>query len=251
MKIIKGRNFSRDHSTDPMEAYIVNESAVKSLSWENPIGKRILDGVVIGVIKDFHYQPLRLKILPLWIKLRTSDIRYFSIKINPVATKAVIKFLEAKWKDFSPDYPFSYSFIDERIQQMYQQEQSIGRIFAYLSILAVLIAGMGLVGLSSFTVGRKSKEIGIRKTFGASSAEIVYLLSKVYLKLVLAAAFISFPVAWVAANLWLENFSYRINVTVQAFLISLFYSFLITIISVGIQSFKAAIANPVNSLRHE
>ena len=254
MQIIKGRSFSNEFPSDEKSAYILNETAVKSIGWKNPIGKRFnlggdREGIVIGVIKDFHYQPLNLKILPIWIKLKSKNNYYLSIKIRSENISSTINYLKNKWKKFSPDFPFSYSFMDERIDRMYRSEQNIFKILTYLSFLALLLAGFGLVGLASFNSEQKAKEIGIRKTLGASNQNILYVLSKKYLKFVIYSSLLALPVGFYLMTKWLNNFVYRIDLSPHLFYFPILTVLMLIVLSIGYHSLAASRANPIDIIR--
>ncbi len=260
MKLAAGRNFSKEFSTDIEKTYILNRTAVKALGWENPVGQRFgFDrnnlGIVIGVIEDFHYYPLHLEIEPLAFALINPEKRvrpnFMSIKITTDNISGTLSFIEKTFKEFSPAYPFSYSFLDESVENMYNSERKLGQGFRYFSLIAILIACLGLFGLASFTVEQKIKEIGIRKVLGASMTNVVFLLTKKFMKWVAIANIIAWPVAYYSMNKWLEGFAYRIKLGIWIFVLSAVIAFLIAFLTVGIQALKAATADPVISLRYE
>ena len=259
IELIEGRNFSRDFSTDVSKAWIINETAVKVIGWKNPIGKKfgwpwlIPDGRIIGVVKDFHFNSLHHKVLPMAVCLGNPERPgyYYALKINSEKIPRTLKFIKAKYKEFSLDYPFIYSFLDEAVNEKYQSEQKLNEIFNIFTIIAIFICCIGLLGLVSFTAEQKTKEIGIRKVFGASISKIVIMISREFIKWVVLAALIAFPIAWYAMNKWLENFAYKTDIGIGVYISALLIAFFISIISLGYKSVKAATANPVDSLRYE
>jgi hypothetical protein len=256
IELIEGRNFSKEFSTDISQAIILNETAVRATGWENPIGKKFRvfrDGVVIGVIKNFHNTSLHLKVEPMALRLTRPNrsIGYFAVKISSDDIPGILAFIEDKFKEHSPDYPFNYSFLDERVDRMYRSEQRLGQIFNYFTLIAILISCLGLFGLASYTIEQRTREIGIRKVLGASIFGILMLISREFMKWVLTANVLAIPIAYIAMNLWLQNFAYRIHIGIWTFVISVAMALMIALISVSYQSAKAATANPVDSLRYE
>lgn len=250
------RNFFREFPSDRENAYIVNETIANYIGWEDPIGQKFswsgrpADGEVIGVVKDFHFFALHMPIDGLAIRLNPNG-RYLSIKINPENMDKTIAFVEKKWKELSPEYPFTFSFLDDVIDRMYRTEQRLGKGINIFTAIAIFIACLGLFGLASFTAEQKTKEIGIRKILGAPILNIVYLLSYEFLKRVLLAALLAIPLSCFVMNMWLQNFAYRINISVWTIVISTVLVMFIALITVSYQSIKAATANPVDSLRYE
>ena len=258
IRLLEGRFFSREMATDQDEAFILNETAVKSIGWVKPLGKLFRHwtqkkGEVIGVVDDFHFQSLRLHIESLVITLHSdsSSRSYFSVKLKAGDVFNTLKFIEAKYKEFSPGYPFSYSFLDDRLNDIYLTERRLGLIFSSFTGIAIIVSCLGLFGLGSFTAEKRTKEIGIRKVLGASIFKIVFMLSKEFIRWIILAAAAAVPIAWYAMNKWLDNFAYRINIRVNIFVLAFFIALLISFLSVGYKSYKAAAANPVNCLRDE
>lgn len=256
IELINGRNFSKDFSTDVEEAYIINKTAADYIGWKDSIGKAFswggseLDGKIIGVIEDFHFFPLQMPMDGLALKLTTSG-SYISIKISPNNISQTIEYIENKWEEHSPNYPFEYSFLDDRIDRMYRTEQKLGESFNYFTFIAIFIACLGLFALASYTSQQKTKEIGIRKVLGASVLGIVYLLSRSFLRWVGLASIMAAPIAFYVMSLWLENFAYRIAINIWPFLISFLLSVIIALITISYQSIRAATANPVEALKYE
>jgi putative ABC transport system permease protein len=257
LTLTRGRNFSREYSTDIENAFILNETAVKKLGWEDPLGKRFseedagVEAKVIGVVKDFHLEPTMYEIAPMVLTLRPYEFSHISAKINQEDTSKALIFLEAKWKEFAPEYPFEYVFVDEKFDRYYNFERRQGQLFTYCSILAIFISCMGIFGLASFTAEKRTKEIGIRKVLGASVGGIVVLLSKEFVKWVLVANIIGWPVAYFVMNRWLQGFAYRVNIGIWMFAFSAFLVLIIALLTVSYQSIKTALADPINSLRYE
>lgn len=235
---------------------ILNETAVKQLGIHKPvIGQRFKfngdSGVVAGVVKDFNFRSLHEKIGPVVIGNHTEGARSFYIKTTPGNTAAAIRIAQNVWNEFVPDQPFDYSFIDDGYNKLYHAEQRSSTLIAAFAIIAVVISAMGLLGLAAFAAEQRVKEIGIRKVLGASVQNIIGLLSTEFLKTVLIANLVAFPVAWYMMNKWLQDFAYRTNISWWVFALAACIALVIALITVSIQSIKAAIANPVNSLRSE
>jgi putative ABC transport system permease protein len=260
MEISKGRNFSKDFGTDS-SAVILNETAARLFGYQDPIGKKIsklLDVkstatqnyTVIGVVKNFHFSSLRENIGALCLTLgRSTENVSFRLSTNNLA--ATVKNIESIWKKMAPQEPFNYSFLNEDFNAMYASEQRVGKIFIVFAILAIFIACLGLLGLATYAAEQRTKEIGIRKVLGASISNIAAMLSKDFLKLVVIAAVITFPVAGWAMNKWLQDFAYRIAISWWIFMIAGLLAVVIALITISFQAIKAAVSNPVKSLRTE
>jgi len=255
MEIVKGRNFSRDFSTDEQNAYILNESAAKELEFDDPIGKRITvnetEGEIIGIVKDFHSNSLHQKIEPVAFRLRPWNVFYLSVKISAFDIPETVAYIEETWKKFSPDKPVEYFFLDDQIDRMYRDERRLGQIFNYFTFLAIFIACLGLYGLVSYSAERKTREIGIRKVLGAGISNIAVILSKEFLLILVFANIIAWPIAWFTMNRWLQNFAYRVNLEFWIFGFSGILVISIAFISISYQIIRAAHANPADSLRTE
>jgi putative ABC transport system permease protein len=263
MKILAGRDFSNDYATDKTEGFILNEEAIKKFGWQNPneaIGKKfqwvrpdvvLKSGKVIGVVQNFNITPLKSAIQPLVIHYSSRRLLYMYVRINQQNAKHAIDMIEKNFKEIYPKQSFEYSYLDETLNNMYVSEKRTSQIFSYFSFLAILIACMGILGLSLYSIQQHIKEIGIRKVLGASVIRITSELVKGFLKPVLIAAIISFPIAWFAMDKWLQDFSYRTNISWWIFIVAGAIALLIAMITVGLQAIKAAIANPVKSLRTE
>src|SRR5438874_4687400 len=217
IQMLQGRDFSRDFATDSAN-YIINETALKIIGYKNPLGKPLTlwgtKGTIIGVVKDFHFNSLHTAINPLMLRLGENfDGGIALVKTEPGKTKEALASLEKVYKELNPKVPFTYKFSDEEYQKLYQSEQVVSQLANYFAFLAVFISCLGLLGLVMFTAEQRTKEIGIRKVLGASVSGIVQLLSKDLLKLVIVAIVIASPLAWWAMNKWLEDYSYRVDIS--------------------------------------
>jgi putative ABC transport system permease protein len=257
LTLVSGRDFSREFSTDTEHAFILNEAAVKKLGWDNPVGKKFSEGdsegegKVIGVVKDFHYESVLNKISPMVLTMRPFQFSYISARVNLENVSQTLSFLKAKWQEFAPEYPFEYSFINEEFDRYYNFERRQGQLFTYCSILAIFISCMGIFGLASFTAEKRTKEIGIRKVLGASVSGIVILLSKEFIKWVLVANIIGWPIAYFVMKRWLQNFAYPVDISLWIFALSALLVLGIALLTVSYQSVKSALGNPVDSIRYE
>ena len=258
LKMALGRNFSRAYPSDATGAFLINESAVKAIGWESPIGQVFNRwgneepaGQIVGVLKDFHMHSLHLEIEPLYVFLRSDISNYVSIKIRGENIPSTLSFIEETFSTFSPTYPFEYSFFDEVFNRAYKAEQRIGRLFNTFSLLTIFIACLGLFGLASFTAETRTKEIGIRKVLGASVPSIIRLLNQEYVKKLVLAAFVAWPLGFYAMSKWLQNFHYRIKLGVIPFLAAGLIALVIALITVSFQTFRAAATNPADSLHYE
>jgi len=256
IKLIAGRNFSRAYSTDDSSAFILNETAVRQIGWSphECVGKELQYGKkrgrVIGVAEDFHFESLHNAIVPVIILIDEGG-QQVSVKIAGAKIQSTLDFLKTKWAEYRPEYPFTYSFLDQEYEALYRSEQQLGKIFGVFSILAVIIACLGLFGLASFAVEQRTKEIGVRKVMGASANGIIFLFSKEFLKLILISILISFPAAYYIMNNWLNEFAYRTTLNPGTFIFAGTLAIVIALTTVIFQAFKAASANPIDSLRTE
>lgn len=259
VKVVSGRNFSRDFSLDT-GSFLLNEAAVKVLgikSNDDAIGKNFRyggrSGKIIGIFNDFHFESMHQKIVPLVLLVPRNQNNFgnLSVKIAGNNIPAALAHVESVWKKFLPETPFQYTFLDENFDRLYQSEQRQGTLFTVFACIAIFIACLGLFGLSAFAITQRIKEIGIRKVLGANVSTIVALLSKDFLKLVAIAALIAFPVAWYAMNTWLEDFAYRIDIPWWIFLVAGILAAVVALATISFQAVKAALANPVKSLRTE
>lgn len=260
IKILKGRDFSRSFPTDK-SAVILNQKAAKQFGWgNNPLGKKLgrTSGkkedmelfTVIGVVEDFHFESLRNTIAPLALFLeRSANLISFRIKPENIPDK--IDFLRTQWKKFLPGKPFDYTFMDEDFNAEYRAEQRLGKIFGFFALLAIFIGCLGLFGLAAFTAQQKTKDIGIRKVLGASVPNLIRLIAKEFIILVCIANIIAWPIAYIIMNKWMQDFAYRVSLTIGTFIIASIASIVIALLTVSYQSIKAALANPVDSLKYE
>jgi putative ABC transport system permease protein len=258
IKMVAGRGFSRDFATDTTQAMVLNEAAAKLFGYTSPeqaIGKRFKqwgrEGKIIGVAKDFHFKSLQEEIKPLSMRIEPDASNLISINVAASNLPKTIASIENRWKTLIPDRPFSYYFLDEFFNRQYRSEQRFGNLFLNFAILAIFISCLGLLGLASYSTLQRTKEIGIRKVMGASVSNIVNLLSIDFLKLVFISFVIAAPLAWFFMHQWLKDFAYRININWWIFLFAGVTAVLIALFTISFQAIRAAIANPVKSLRTE
>lgn len=257
-----GRNFSREFKTDDSTAFIINETAMRMIGWQNPedgVGKPFeyggRKGRLIGIVKDFNFESLHSNINPIVFFIPNSDGRFsysdISIKINGDHIQNALEHIEKTWQQFLPEFPYQYDFVDDSFGQLYEAEQRQGRLFTIFSGIAIFIACLGLFGLAAFATAQRVREIGIRKVLGASVSSIVAMISKDFLWLVLIAAVIAVPVAWYAMSNWLEDFAYRINLPWWMFGLAGLMALLVALGTVSFQAIRAAWTNPAESLKNE
>ena len=263
MRIIKGRNYNNDLQTDAEESVLINEATVEVLGWgDDPIGKKLgfaanLDGTanlntkVIGVVKDFHYASLHNQIDPLLIMLSNDPQRNICLRIRQENIKGTLKFIEEKWNEFCPTFPFEYTFLDDSLNDQYIAEQKIGQVFTYFSVLCIFIACLGLFGLASYTAEQRTKEISVRKVMGASVSNIVFILTKEFSIWVIVANIIAWPLAYFALQKWLQNFTYAVDQSILIFILAGITALLIALITVSFRAIKAAQTNPAEALKYE
>jgi putative ABC transport system permease protein len=247
----QGQFFSRTMSGSLAGKIVINETAANALGFDSPIGKRLDNREIIGVVKDFHSHSLHSIISPIAMVYDPVEFRYLFIKIKPGDATAVLASLAKTWKRVVPDYPFEISFLDQQIDKLYRADQKLGGVVTVFTLLALLIANLGLLGMASYLAARRRKEIGVRKALGASVLQIVALLSRQFVVWVALAACIACPVAFYALNQWLRTFAYRISVGVGVFVFSILMAFAIALLTIGYQAIRAARANPVDCLRYE
>jgi putative ABC transport system permease protein len=256
IKLAQGRNFSRDYTDDSKNSYIINEAAARELGWKDPLGKLLVMGdndssYVIGVVKDFHYTSLHNKIEPLVIALIPTMPAYMLVRVKPDNLPRTIQTIETIWKNFDPKHPMEYYFLDENFARQYRSEEKMLTVFGYFAGLTILIACLGLFGLTSFTAEQRTKEIGIRKVLGSSVTDIVILLSKDFALLVFISIVLACPVAWYGMHYWLQDFAYRLPIQWWIFVLAGVAALLIAMLTVSFQAAKAAWLNPVKALRSE
>ncbi len=254
-----GHFFSDIFQSELGSGAVINESAMRALGIEDPVGKMIVRQrssahsetfTIIGVMKDFHNESLHQKIRPLMM-MHSPQGQYMYLRVAPGHLTATINHIEKTIKTLIPNEPFSYQFLDENIRRFYHSEKIMSRLTLYITFLAVFISALGLLGLVTFSVAQRTKEIGIRKILGSSNTNVMKLLTKEYLKLIVIANIIAWPIAWYVMNKWLQNFAYRTELTLLPFVLSGILALLIALFTVSWQVTRAATANPVKSLRHE
>ena len=259
IKLLAGRDFRLDSPADSTN-YVINEATAKLMSkstpgMKDPVGKEVTfwrgKGRIIGLMKDFHLQSLHEAITPLILALDSRNTSYLLVKTRAGQTQQAIADLEKLSKEFNPNYPFNYHFLDEEYEKLYRSEQQVNTLVNYFGVLAILISCLGLFALAAFTAEQRTKEIGVRKVLGASVASIVGLLSKDFLKLVLVALVLASPLAWWALHKWLGTFAYQTDLTWWIFAVAGVMALAIAFLTVSYQSIKAALMNPVKSLRSE
>ncbi len=261
-RLTHGRGFSREFSTDLGGAAVLNTAAVRELGYTlaEVLDRKLLMAVseteftelsVIGVVDDFHFKSLHRTIEPLALMVRPDRTRVISVRTLPGDMRETLAFIEEKWREIFPGEEFNYSFLDRKIALLYESEGRMRDIFLIFSVLSIFVACLGLFGLAAFTAEERTKEIGVRKVLGASSANILLLLSREFTKWVIAANLIAWPVAYYAMDRWMQNFAYRTTLGIWPFLLSAVLALAIALLTVSVQSLKAALADPVESLRYE
>jgi predicted permease len=255
VKLLDGREFSRAFATDTA-AYLINQTAAKAMGLKDPVGQTITfwgkKGPIVGLIQDFHFESLHEAIKPLILRLEEAvPYGLVLVRTEPGKTREALDSMEKLSKQLNPKVPFTYAFTDDDYGKLYQSEQVVGKLVRYFAFLGIFISCLGLLGLAAFTAEQRTKEIGIRKVLGASVSNIVSLLSKDFIKLVLLANVIAWPLAWWAASSWLSNFTYRAPMAWWIFAAAGLAALLIALLTVSYQALKAALANPVKSLRTE
>ncbi len=256
--LLEGRDFGVDYGMDSMN-YLVNEATARKIGYKDPVGKELTvwgdKGKIIGLMKDFHHNSLHVPIEPLIIRLhKKSWGNYWGnviVRTKAGQSKQAIASMEKLWKQFNPGFPFQYFFTDEEIAKNYKAEHTVSKLSRYFAFLAIFISCLGLFGLVTFTAEQRTKEIGIRKVLGASIPGIVQMLSRDFLKLVLLASLIAFPVAWWAMDNWLADYAYKVDIGWWVFPVAGLAAMLIALLTISFQAIKAAIANPVTALRSE
>ncbi|GAB3557538.1 ABC transporter permease [Spirosoma fluminis] len=259
IRVAQGRNFSKAFPSDS-SAVLINEAAARQFGWKSPVGHRIstvgngsLESrrtyTVVGVVKDFHFESMHQNIAPL-VMIYGADNYQMALRISTKNVPDLLRLVEQKWKA-QTNNPFAYSFLNERFNTMYQSEQRIGQLFSIFASLTVFIACLGLFGLAMFTAQQRTKEIGVRKVLGASVTSIIGLLSSDFLKPVLVAMLIASPIAWYAMHRWLQDFAYKIDIAWWVFALAGLLTTAVALLTISYQSIKAALTNPVKSLRSE
>lgn len=255
LAMAEGRFFSREYSTDPSDAFVVNQAAVRAMEMDNPIGKELqvwdLKKRIIGVVQDYHFESLHNQIIPMAMRIDPSGHFQACVRITSQNIPETLAFLETQWKIIYPEFPFEYRFLDDTIQNQYRTEQSIGRIVTVFTVLALFISCLGIFGLSAYTAEQRTKEIGIRKVLGASVSNIITHISKEFIILVIIANIIAWPLAYYFLNQWLQSFPFRTNIGLWIFALTGLTVLTISLLTTSWQIIRAAVANPVDSLRYE
>lgn len=263
LDIVEGRPFRENITTDDSLALIVNEALARQLGWtpEQAVGKPFeynqYNGEIIGVVEDFNFVSKHKKIEPLVIQLRSNpghfnfSLKYVAIKLNSKDLPATVAAIEEKWKTLVPGRPFDYFFLDQELDKLYKDEEKLGKVAGIFSVLAVIVACLGLFALASFMAEERRKEIGIRKVMGGSVSQIVFLISKDFSRLIAVAFIIACPVAWYAIRSWLNNFAFHVEINWLIFLMVGIVTLMIALLTISFRALQAAFANPVNTLRHE
>jgi len=253
--LLKGKDFEKAYPEDTIVSYVINEAAAKRIGLENPLGKRFstgrLNGYIIGVVKDFNFQPLYNNVQPMVLTSYPDERFYMYVRINSGNTQSIITNLISEFKNFAPNSSFEYKFLDVELETMYQNESRLAKLTRYFTLITIFISALGLFGLASFMAERRRKEIGIRKVLGATVPKIAFILSKEILVWILISNIISWPIAYYLASKWLNNFSYRIDITLGIFLLSGLIAFIIAMLTINVRVLKAAYENPVKALRYE
>jgi putative ABC transport system permease protein len=257
LKLVSGRNFSRDFKTDN-KAVLLNEKAVELLGFKD--AKDAINGklrrnrdtlTVVGVLANYHHQGLQKSIDPMIFLLYPNVRSFYSMKIRTADVHPVIASISKTWNKYFPADPINYFFLDETFNEQYKSDNLFGKVFAIFAFIAILIACFGLLGLSAYNVVQRTKEIGIRKVLGASMRSILLLLSTDFLKLIMIALVLAIPVCWLAMHSWLQDFAYRIDIAWWVFAVSGLIALIIAFTTISLQVMKAIVENPVRSLRSE
>ena len=255
MQMTKGRSFSREFPTDKDSGVILNETAVQVMGLPSPVGKRFSvgdwQGTIVGIVKDYNFKSLHNEIEPLIMVMVDRQLNYMFVRTKNQDISETIKFLKSKWEFYNPRFPFEYNFVDALLDNLYKNEERVKTLFNYFTFMAIFISCIGLFGLAFYLTEQRTKEIGIRKVLGSSILKIVIILSKDFMKWVLLANIIAWPLAYYFMDIWLQSFAYRTNMRVGTFLLSGALALMIAMLTVSYQSIKAATANPVDSLRYE
>jgi hypothetical protein len=257
MTIVEGRKFSKDFSTD-RQNYIVNEALADLMGFDSVIGKMFSiwenEGQIIGVVKNFHSRSLHDEIVP--VVFTCSPDWYWSlsrvfVKIKSENISETLASIENTATKFAPDYPFTYSFLDEHFERLYRGDQQIGTIFKYFSIIAIFISCLGLFGLAAFLVGQRKKEIGIRRVLGASRSYIMMILSREFIILIAVSNIIAWPLAYLIIKELMASYVYRTEISIVLYIATGFITLLLTFLTISVQTIKATRANPVDTLKYE
>lgn len=258
-----GRNFSREFVSDDTSAFILNEAAVQMIGWEEPIGKwfetsEFSDGTwvqrtgkVIGVVKDYNHESLYNQVHPVVYYVSKTWLNWMTLRLSGNNTRETLADIKQKWIQFAPEELYDFAFLDDRINDMYRTEERFFNLFTFFTLLAIFIAGMGILGLSAFMAEQRTKEIGVRRVFGATTGNLVLLLTKEFSKLLLVGFLIATPLAYWLLEDWLQDFTYRIQIGWLPFAIAALVALLMTFVTSGFQSLRAALGSPVEALKYE
>ena len=259
LRMVEGRFFSEEFPTDAQEGVVLNEAAVRTLGISDPVGKsftcptpaRTVDGRIIGVIKDYHVSSLHEDIRPMVLVIVPGWYTNFYIRMKTGDASRTLNYIQKTFRETAPEYVFEYEFLDERIDRLYRAELRQSRISRILTFISIFISCLGLFGLVSFTTERRTKEIGIRKVLGAPVHGIVGILTKDFVKCVVLANIIAWPIAYVMMSRWLQDFAYRTDISIGSFIFAALVILAIACMTVSFQSLRAAKANPVDALKYE
>ncbi len=253
MRMVAGTSFTG--AVTDTAGIVLNEAAVKEIGMKDPVGKAFklsdVKGKIIGVVKDFHYTSMKEKIAPAAFWYQPKYLSTIYIKTTGRNAQNAIKAAEAQFKQYNGQFPFSYTFLDEVFNNLYKGEQTEGKLFNYFAAIAIFISCLGLLGLAAYTAQVRTREIGVRKVMGASTSRIVGLLAQDFMQLVIISILIATPIAWFAMNKWLQGYAYRISIGWWVFVAAGLTAIVIAFITISFQSIKAALTNPVKSLRSE
>jgi putative ABC transport system permease protein len=260
IQMVAGRAFQRDVGNDEREGYLINLAGVKELGFSSPeeaLGKNFMASYhrinkrIIGVTDDFHYRGMQEVVEPLVMDIENSLFNTITLSVHVENMNELMRFVQDKWKEHFPGVPFEYSFLDENFDREYRYEDRMGRLLGIITSLGFVIACLGLFGLASFFAQFRKKEIGIRKVLGASTSDIVSMLSKRFVLLILISIVVASPIAWFSMNKWLQDFAYRIHMSPVAFFLAAGGALALAVATVSIQGIRVAVANPSHSLRNE
>jgi putative ABC transport system permease protein len=260
IELINGRGFHKGYASDLSKAVIVNEKLVKTMGWDNPLGKRVVrrlpdkiifSGKVIGVVKDFNFRSLHNEIEPMFVRMQQNIGGSLIMRFKGANTLKIMELLESKWKGVSPGRPFVYSFLDEEFDRLYDADRQQNQLITIFSYICILISCLGLLGLSSFNTSRRTKELAIRKVHGASALRVIGILFKEIFYLIAVAAVIAVPISLLLINMWLENFAYQVGINSYIFVITTMAALTIAFLTASYHCIRVARANPVEALRYE
>ncbi|MCK5145331.1 hypothetical protein KAR48_01175 [bacterium] len=257
LNLIAGREFNTKQQTDQYATFIINRAAVEEMGWTDPkqaLGRKITvdtTGIIIGVVENFHYKGLQNIVEPLALQWVPNRFKRVTLSVNQSRISEILPFAEELWNRYNPNYPFEYYFLDEAFNRQYKTEEQQGRLFSLITMLGIVIATLGLFGLAAFMAERRIKEIGIRKVLGAGTGQLIIIMTSQFLRWVMLANVLAWPIAILGAQKWLDGFAYRITLTPWLFLGAMVLALLSAAIATGFQAVKAALANPVKSLKCE